>query len=144
MCARSDTVVDGIRLIAFGRHDKPCDTVRGIDVRDGRKVGERDLDGIALYAFDGAVLAAGQGVAVLADQAVHGYALADGAPRWATRPTEPKGGRAPVRTADGTRLGASGGTSVPEAVGQLIRAGDTWVWADSDGGACPPVLALRP
>ncbi|OSZ62309.1 hypothetical protein OQI_00860 [Streptomyces pharetrae CZA14] len=112
---------------------------------------ERDLDGIALYALDGAVLAAREGVGVaLADQAVQGYGLIDGAPRWTTRPTEPKGGRAPFRTADGTRLGASDGTSVPEAagrteaVGQLIRAGGTWVWVNSDGDAYPPVLAFRP
>ncbi|MGW0187751.1 outer membrane protein assembly factor BamB family protein [Streptomyces sp. NPDC003362] len=92
VCGMSDTVVDGIGLVAFGRHDKPCDTVWGVDVRDGRKVWERDVKGVTLYqaAADG-LLAADKGVAVaVADEAVHGYGLADGAPRWTTKLTEPK------------------------------------------------------
>ncbi|CAL9580758.1 Outer membrane protein assembly factor BamB [Streptomyces sp. enrichment culture] len=92
VCGMSDTVVDGIGLVAFGRHDKPCDTLWGVDVRDGRKVWARDLDGVSLFtsASDG-LLAADKGTAVaLADGAVRGYGLADGTPRWTTKLTEPK------------------------------------------------------
>lgn len=188
-------------------------------MRDGRKVWERDIRGVPLHTSAGAgLLAADRGVAVaFADQAVHGYGLADGAPapdheadraegrrarrvrgrvrsrgglrggrqhtgrrrvrglprlplRVAGHPRQrhrqgartPEAARAELAVygdgdrlwtfdaADGTRRGESDGTPVRgvtgriETAGQLIRAGDTWVWVDSDGDAYPPVLAFRP
>ncbi|MER6342872.1 outer membrane protein assembly factor BamB family protein [Streptomyces sp. NPDC001595] len=92
VCGMSDTVVDGIGLVAFSRHDKPCDTVWGVGVRDGRKVWERELDGVSAFssASDGLLAADGDTAVALADDAVRGFGLADGTPRWTTRLTEPK------------------------------------------------------
>ncbi|MFE9837685.1 PQQ-binding-like beta-propeller repeat protein [Streptomyces sp. NPDC005551] len=83
-CAMSDTVVDGIGVIAFGREDQPCDRVWGVDTGSGRKLWERKITGGAGFgpATDGRV-AADSGVAVaLEDAAVRGFVLRTGVPRW--------------------------------------------------------------
>ncbi|WP_432177493.1 PQQ-binding-like beta-propeller repeat protein [Streptomyces sp. NBC_00063] len=83
-CAMSDTVVDGIGVIAFGREDEPCDTVWGVDTRSGRKLWGRKITGGAGFGppTDGRV-AADSGVAVvLEDTAVRGFALRAGVARW--------------------------------------------------------------
>ncbi|MGW6143652.1 outer membrane protein assembly factor BamB family protein [Streptomyces sp. NPDC055140] len=83
-CAMSDTVVDGIGVIAFGREDEPCDTVWGVDTTSGRKLWDRKIKGGAGFGLptDGRV-AADSGVAVaLEATAVRGFALRAGVPRW--------------------------------------------------------------
>ncbi|MFD7775457.1 PQQ-binding-like beta-propeller repeat protein [Streptomyces sp. NPDC059753] len=83
-CAMSDTVVDGVGVIAFGREDEPCDTVWGVDITSGRKLWERKIKGGAGFEppTDGR-LAADSGVAVaLEDTAVRGFTLRAGVPRW--------------------------------------------------------------
>ncbi|RVU29190.1 hypothetical protein EOT10_04615 [Streptomyces antnestii] len=83
-CAMSDSVVDGIGVIAFGREDEPCDTVWGVDTTSGRKLWERKIKGSAEFGLptDGRV-AADSGVAVaLEATAVRGFSLRAGVPRW--------------------------------------------------------------
>ncbi|MFB6675656.1 PQQ-binding-like beta-propeller repeat protein [Streptomyces sp. NPDC056390] len=83
-CAMSDTVADGIGVIAFGHEDEPCDTVWGVDTTSGRKLWERKIKGGAGFGppTDGRV-AADSGVAVaLEDTSVRGFALRAGVPRW--------------------------------------------------------------
>ncbi|GAA2334682.1 PQQ-like beta-propeller repeat protein [Streptomyces kunmingensis] len=83
-CAMSDTVTDGVGVIAFGREDAPCDTVWGIDTASGRKLWERRIKADATFGrpTDGR-LAVDSGIAVaLEDTAVRGYALRAGDPRW--------------------------------------------------------------
>ncbi|MFJ3334558.1 PQQ-binding-like beta-propeller repeat protein [Streptomyces sp. NPDC086766] len=90
VCGMSESVTDGIGLVAFGRFAKPCDTVWGVDVRTGRKVWERGIDGVtdSSEARD-SLLTADAGVAVaLADGSVRGFGLADGAPRWTAKVTD--------------------------------------------------------
>ena len=91
VCGMSDTVVDGTGLVAFGRYGKACDTIWGVDVGSGRKVWEQHISGVPLFTSGSdSLLAADTGVAVaLVDGAVRGYGLADGAPRWTAKLTEP-------------------------------------------------------
>ncbi|MFE7016231.1 PQQ-binding-like beta-propeller repeat protein [Streptomyces sp. NPDC057651] len=83
-CAMSDTVVDGIGVVAFGREDEPCDTVWGVDTTSGRKLWERKITGGAGFGppTDGRVAAESGVAVVLEDTAVRGFALRAGVPRW--------------------------------------------------------------
>ncbi|MFD9907182.1 PQQ-binding-like beta-propeller repeat protein [Streptomyces sp. NPDC059063] len=114
VCGMSDAVVDGIGLVAFGRYHQRCDTVWGVDVRTGRKVWERRISGVPEFtaATDG-LLTADAGVAVaLADGAVRGYGLADGAPRWRTKLTGPRAAERGVRCQPKVASAAGGTTRV--------------------------------
>ncbi|MFF3499244.1 PQQ-binding-like beta-propeller repeat protein [Streptomyces sp. NPDC003247] len=93
VCGMSDTVVDGIGLVAFGRDGKPCDTLWGVDPSTGRTVWKRTVAEAVPYAGgDGGLLAADAGVAVaLTQETVQGYGLTDGVPRWTAELTG-KGG----------------------------------------------------
>lgn len=82
-CAMSDTVVDGVGIIAFGREEEPCDTVWGIDTASGRKLWERKITGVAGTGPTDGRVAADSGVAVaLEPTAVRGFALRTGVPGW--------------------------------------------------------------
>ncbi|WP_141662796.1 hypothetical protein [Streptomyces sp. Wb2n-11] len=63
VCAMSDQVVDGIGIVAFAGHEKPCDFVWGVDVRSGRTVWERNISGtVPVYGRGGGgLLSAGTG-----------------------------------------------------------------------------------
>lgn len=114
VCAISDRVVDGIGLVAFARHEKPCDSVWGVDVRSGRTVWERDIGGrTPVHGRGGGdLLTADAGVAVaLADGAVHGYGLTDGAVRWTVRPTAAGTGGEDDAKCDPVSASAAGGTT---------------------------------
>jgi outer membrane protein assembly factor BamB len=83
-CAMSSTAPDGIGLIAFGRYGKPCDTVWAVDLTTGRKRWERRITGSIRFtsAGDGRLAAEGGVAVVLEDEAVRGFDLKDGTPRW--------------------------------------------------------------
>lgn len=82
-CAMSDTVPDGVGVIAFGREAGPCDTVWGIDTASGRKLWERKTTGVAAFGPTDGRVTADSGVAVaLEAAAVQGFALRTGVPRW--------------------------------------------------------------
>ncbi|MFD4797361.1 outer membrane protein assembly factor BamB family protein [Streptomyces anulatus] len=83
-CAMSDSMADGIGVIAFGREAKPCDTVWGVDTTNGRKLWERKIKGsVGFTSPTGGRVAADGGVAVvLEDTGVRGLALRSGAPKW--------------------------------------------------------------
>ncbi|MEE1941641.1 PQQ-binding-like beta-propeller repeat protein [Streptomyces sp. TRM 70361] len=130
VCGMSDTVVDGIGLVAFGPHEKPCDTVWGVDVRAGRTVWERRISGVPDFtsASDGLLTAAAGTAVVLTDGAVRGYGLADGEPRWTAELTEAGGtaGRDGVRCRPQVASASdrSGGAAVRAVVECAERSGD--------------------
>ncbi|NEB41061.1 PQQ-binding-like beta-propeller repeat protein [Streptomyces sp. SID14515] len=83
-CAMSDSVVDGVGVIVFGRVDAPCDTVWGVDTASGRKLWERKITGGTGFESptDGRVAVDGGVAVTLEDTAVRGFALRAGDPRW--------------------------------------------------------------
>ncbi|WP_437034721.1 outer membrane protein assembly factor BamB family protein [Streptomyces sp. enrichment culture] len=115
VCAMSDRIVDGVGLVSFARHEKPCGTVWGVDVRSGRKLWERRISGPAPAYGEGGdgLLAADAGVAVaLAGQAVHGYGLDDGAARWTVKlPAAAGAGGGDDAPCEPVRASAAGGTT---------------------------------
>lgn len=84
LCAMSRTAPEGIGLVA--RHDEnaPCAGFGAVDIATGRTLWESTVPGGLVDGPD--VLAVTGGTAVaLGEDAVHGFALRDGAPRWQFR-----------------------------------------------------------
>ncbi|MFF2848317.1 PQQ-binding-like beta-propeller repeat protein [Streptomyces sp. NPDC058001] len=87
VCAMSESAPDGVGVIAYHRHGKPCDSVAGIDLRGGRTLWEKPVAGVTRFTdpSDGLV-AADDGTAVaVTDDGVRAFGLRDGEPRWTHR-----------------------------------------------------------
>ncbi|MEU2063869.1 PQQ-binding-like beta-propeller repeat protein [Streptomyces sp. NPDC013455] len=94
VCGMSRDVAGGVGLVAFARHEKPCDTVWGVDTRTGRTLWERKITGVAAFtAGSDSLLAADGDVALaLTGTGVRAYGLTDGRPRWTADLRGGKGG----------------------------------------------------
>ncbi|MFJ6571098.1 PQQ-binding-like beta-propeller repeat protein [Streptomyces sp. NPDC091292] len=120
VCAMSRSAPDGVGVVAYHRHGKPCDTVAGIDLDSGRTLWEKPFDGTTRFtnASDGLVAADGGTAVAVTEDGVRAFGLRDGEPRWThrigddQRPflTDAAGGRVRVVTENGTD-----GSAAPEA-----------------------------
>ncbi|MGW0932834.1 outer membrane protein assembly factor BamB family protein [Streptomyces sp. NPDC002644] len=84
VCGMSPAPVDGVGLVGFARHERPCDTVWAVDVRTGEKLWERKITGVPGFttALDGQLAADGTTAVSIADGTVLAYGLRDGKPLW--------------------------------------------------------------
>ncbi|WP_030693374.1 PQQ-binding-like beta-propeller repeat protein [Streptomyces globisporus] len=82
LCAMSQDVEEGVGLIAYGRHGKPCATLLAVRASDGEVLWKRTLGGKGL-AGDERPLAVGGATAVSAeDGAVRARSVETGRQRW--------------------------------------------------------------
>ncbi|MFI8914383.1 PQQ-binding-like beta-propeller repeat protein [Streptomyces sp. NPDC053513] len=82
LCAMSQDVEEGVGLIAYGRHEKPCATLLAVRTSDGKVLWKRALGGKGL-AGDERPLAVGGATAVSAeDGAVRARSAGTGRQRW--------------------------------------------------------------
>ncbi|MEU6669873.1 PQQ-binding-like beta-propeller repeat protein [Streptomyces sp. NPDC046727] len=81
VCGMSAGVADGVGLVAFARHDNPCDTLWGVDTRTGRRLWERKISGVTT-GTDGVLAADGHVALALTGTGVRAYGLTDGRRRW--------------------------------------------------------------
>ncbi|MFD4832930.1 PQQ-binding-like beta-propeller repeat protein [Streptomyces uncialis] len=88
LCSMSDTVSQGIALVAYARHEKPCESVAAIDTDSGRTLWKKtvDADDLRFARPQGGRVAIDGGTAVVATKdGARAFGLRDGKPRWSYR-----------------------------------------------------------
>ncbi|MGW8766164.1 outer membrane protein assembly factor BamB family protein [Streptomyces sp. NPDC055815] len=99
LCAMSRDTEEGVGLVAYGRHDKPCADLRAVRASDGKVLWTRTLAGKGLAA---GTLAVGGTTAVgVEDGVVRARSTESGEQRW--QRAVPKGCEILAVDADGTR-----------------------------------------
>ncbi|MFI1655439.1 PQQ-binding-like beta-propeller repeat protein [Streptomyces sp. NPDC020472] len=99
LCAMSQDVEEGVGLIAYGRHEKPCATVLAVRVSDGKVMWRRKLGGKGLAR--GALGVGGATAVTAEDDAVRARSTESGDRRW--QRATPKGCATLALDADATR-----------------------------------------
>ncbi|MFE0648057.1 PQQ-binding-like beta-propeller repeat protein [Streptomyces sp. NPDC059534] len=99
LCAMTPDVEEGVGLIAYGRHDKPCATLLSVRVSDGKVLWKRNLGGEGLV--EGALAVGGATAVSAEDGAVRARSTESGEQRW--QRAVPKGCETLAVDADATR-----------------------------------------
>ncbi|MBT2440269.1 PQQ-binding-like beta-propeller repeat protein [Streptomyces sp. ISL-36] len=80
VCGMSPRAEEGVGLVAYGRHDKPCATLAAVRTSDGKTLWQRTVagDGLAAYGFT----VGGATAVAVEDRTVRARSAETGAQRW--------------------------------------------------------------